>query len=142
MAHFAKISEDNIVSQVLTLNDSDMLDQNGNSSELIGQQYLQKHNNWPAHLWIQTSYNTHANIHALNGIPFRGNYAGIGYTWDSINNMFYRSKPFPSWILNLQKADWESPIGDCPVLTQEQKQNKQGYTWNENNQSWDLTNKF
>ena len=139
MAHFAKISEDNIVLQVLTLNDSDMLDQNGNSSELVGQQYLQKHNNWPAHLWIQTSYNTHNNIHSLNGTPFRGNYAGIGYTWDSINNMFYNSKPFPSWILNLQKANWESPIGDSPVLTQEQKQNKQGYIWNENNQSWDLT---
>lgn len=139
MAHFAKISEDNIVLQVLTLNDSDMLDQNGNSSELVGQQYLQKHNNWPAYLWIQTSYNTSNNIHKLGGTPFRGNYAGIGYTWDSINNMFYRSKPFPSWILNLQKADWESPIGNSPVLTQEQKQNKQGYIWNENNQSWDLT---
>ena len=142
MAHFAKISEDNIVLQVLTLNDSDMLDQNGNSSELVGQQYLEKHNNWPAHLWIQTSYNTSNNIHKLGGTPFRGNYAGIGYTWDSINNMFYAQKTFPSWILNLQKAVWQSPIGDCPVLTQEQRQNKQGYTWNENNQSWDLTNQF
>jgi len=142
MAHFAKISEDNIVLQVLTLNDSDMLDQNGNSSELVGQQYLEKHNNWPAHLWIQTSYNTHNNIHSLNGTPFRGNYAGISYIWDPINNMFYHSKPFSSWILNLQKARWESPIGDAPVLTEEQKQNNQRYTWNENNQSWDLTNKF
>jgi hypothetical protein len=142
MAHFAKISEDNIVLQVLTLNDSDMLDQNGNSSELIGQQYLQKHNNWPAHLWIQTSYNTYNNIHIFNGTPLRGNYAGIGHIWDSLNNIFYRSKPFPSWVLNLQKADWESPIGNAPVLTIEQKQNNQGYTWNENNQSWDLTSKF
>lgn len=142
MAHFAKISEDNIVLQVLTLNDSDMLDQNGNLSELVGQQYLQKHNNWPAHLWIQTSYNTYNNIHSLNGTPFRGNYAAIGRIWDPINNMFYRSKPFPSWVLNLQKADWESPIGDAPVLTIEQKQNNQVYTWNENNQSWDLTSRF
>jgi hypothetical protein len=142
MAHFAKISEDNIVLQVLTLNDSDMLDQNRNSSELIGQQYLEKHNNWPAHLWIQTSYNTSNNIHKLGGTPFRGNYAGIGYTWDSLKNIFYRPKPFPSWILNLQKADWESPIGNSPVLTEEQKQNKQFYIWNENNQSWDLTSYF
>ena len=142
MAHFAKISEENIVLQVLTLNDSDMLDENGVPSELVGQQYLQKHNNWPAHLWIQTSYNTSNNIHKLGGIPFRGNYAGIGYTWDPINSIFYNKKPFTSWILNLQKAVWESPIGNSPALTQEQKQNKQFYTWNENNQSWDLTSYF
>jgi hypothetical protein len=142
MAHFAKISEDNIVLQVLTLNDSDMLDQNGNPSELVGQQYLQKHNNWPAHLWIQTSYNTSCNIHKLGGIPFRGNYAGISYIWDPINNMFYPQKPFLSWVLNLQKACWESPIGNSPVLTQEQKDNRQFYVWNENNKSWDLTSYF
>jgi hypothetical protein len=142
MAHFAKISEDNIVLQVLTLNDKDMLDKDGNLSELVGQQYLQKHNNWPAHLWIQTSYNTNNNIHALNGTAFRGNYAGIGKIWDPVNNIFYAPKPFPSWILNLQKANFVSPIGDAPTLTAEQIQNKQIYVWNENNQSWDLTSNF
>ena len=142
MAHFAKISENNIVLAVLTLDNVNMLNENGIEKEEIGQQYLQTHNNWPAHLWIQTSYNTYNNIHSLNGTPFRGNYAGIGKIWDPINNMFYRSKPFSSWILNLQKADWESPIGNAPVLTEEQKQNNQRYTWNENNQSWDLINKF
>ena len=142
MAHFAKISEDNIVLQVLTLNDSDMLDKNGNSSELIGQQYLQKHNNWPAHLWIQTSYNTHNNVHVFGGTPFRGNYASIGKIWDSTNNMFYSPKPYSSWILNLQKARFESPIGDAPALTAEQIKNRQKYIWNENNQSWNLINDF
>jgi hypothetical protein len=142
MAHFAKISEDNIVLQVLTLNDSDMLDENGNPSELVGQQYLEKHNNWPAHLWIQTSYNTFSNKHKLEKVPFRGNYACITGIWDSINNIFYSPKPYSSWILNLQKACFESPIGDPPVLTEEQIQNKQRYLWNENNQSWDLTSNF
>lgn len=142
MAHFAKISEENIVLQVLTLNDSDMLDENGIPSELIGQQYLEKHNNWPAHLWIQTSYNTCNNVHIYGGTPFRGNYAGIGKIWDPINNMFYLPKPYPSWILNLQKARFESPIGNAPELTKEQKQNKQRYIWNENNKSWDLISDF
>lgn len=138
MAHFAKISEDNIVLQVLKLNDNDMLDENGNPSELIGQKYLEKNNNWPYNLWIQTSCNTFGNNHILNGTPFRGNYAGIGYIWDPINNMFYLPKPYPSWILNTEKARFESPIGDPPILTEEQFNNKQIYVWDENNQTWNL----
>ena len=57
MAHFAKISEENIVLTVLTLNNSDMLNSEGNPEESEGQSYLQQHNNWPGTLWIQTSYN-------------------------------------------------------------------------------------
>jgi hypothetical protein len=45
MAHFAKIGEDKIVIAVLTLNNSDMLNASGVEEELIGQQYLEKHNN-------------------------------------------------------------------------------------------------
>ncbi len=138
MAHFAKISEDNIVLAVLTFNNNDMLDENGNPSELIGQQYLEKHNNWPAHLWIQTSYNTIKNKHKLNGTPFRGNYAGIGYIWDPINQIFMPKKPYNSWVKNLSTASWESPIGNPPERTNEQIQNNQIYIWNEINQSWDL----
>jgi hypothetical protein len=51
MAHFAKISLDKKVLQVLTVNDSDTMDVNGQENEVIGQKYLEKHNNWPAHLW-------------------------------------------------------------------------------------------
>lgn len=138
MAHFAKISENNIVLNVLTLNDKDMLDENENSSELVGQQYLQKHNNWPAHLWIQTSYNTLNNQHKLNGTPFRGNYAGIGDIWDSVNNIFIIPKPFNSWILNLNKARWESPIGDAPELTEEERNQGKKYSWNEEILNWVL----
>ena len=66
MAHFAKISEQNEVLAVLTLNDSDMLNDQGVETESVGQQYLEKNNHWPAHLWIQTSYNTHQNIYYLH----------------------------------------------------------------------------
>jgi hypothetical protein len=136
MAHFAKISEDNIVLWVSTLNDKDMLDENGNPNELIGQKYLEKHNNWPAHLWIQTSYNTKENKHLKGGIPFRGNYAGIGYIWDPINNIFLPcKKPYSSWILNLEKARWESPIGNPPG----EEVDFFKYSWNEDTQSWDQT---
>jgi hypothetical protein len=138
MAHFAKISEDNFVLQVLTLDNKDMLDENQNPSELVGQQYLEKHNNWPAHLWIQTSYNTKKNTHSKGGIPFRGNYAGLGFIWDSSDQIFWPPKPFTSWIKNLQHAKWKSPIGDAPQLTQEEINEKKYYIWNEANLSWEL----
>ena len=51
MAHFAKISENKEVLQVLTLNNSDMLNSDGVEDELVGQQYLEQHNNWPAQMW-------------------------------------------------------------------------------------------
>ena len=58
MAHFAKISEENEVLTVLTVDNKDLLNDEGVETESVGQAYLEKHNNWPANLWIQTSYNT------------------------------------------------------------------------------------
>jgi hypothetical protein len=144
MAHFAKIGEDKRVIAVLTLNNSDMLNASGVEEELIGQQYLEKHNNWPAHMWIQTSYNTRFGKHKKGGIPFRGNYAAIGYTWDEENKIFWPKKPYNSWIKDIPTATWKSPIGDAPALTEEQiTQNTANiniwtYIWNEENQSWNL----
>ena len=61
MAHFAKIGMNGKVIQVLTLADNDMLDANNQPDEKVGQQYLEKHNNWPSQMWIKTSYNTFQN---------------------------------------------------------------------------------
>jgi hypothetical protein len=144
MAHFAKIGEDKRVIAVLTLNNSDMLNSFNLEDELVGQQYLEKHNNWPAHMWIQTSYNTRFGKHKKGGIPFRGNYASIGYTWDEENKIFWPKKPYNSWIKDISTATWKSPIGDAPALTEEQivqntaNTNIWTYIWNEENQSWDL----
>ena len=80
MAHFAKLGANSKVIQVLTLDNKDMLNADGVEDEAVGQQYLEQHNNWPAQMWIQTSYNTSGNQHKDGGTPFRGNYAGIGYT--------------------------------------------------------------
>ena len=123
-----------------------MLNVSGVEDELTGQQYLEKHNNWPAHLWIQTSYNTVSNQHLLGGIPFRGNYAAIGYIWDEINQIFFPSKPFTSWVKDITTASWKSPIGDEPKLSEEQlNQNINQshlwiYRWDELNKSWNLIN--
>ena len=77
--------------------------------------------------WIQTSYNTRGNQHP-NGTPLRGNYAGIGYTYDSVNDVFYAPQPYPSWILNNNTWLWEAPIAyptDGKV-----------YTWDETITNW------
>ena len=154
MAHFAKLGANGKVIQVLTLDDKDMLNADGIEDESVGQQYLERHNNWPGPMWIQTSYNTKGNKHYTNNEEsadqskaFRGNYAGIGYTWDEENQIFWPKKPYPSWVKNTTTAQWDSPIGDAPALTAEQlSQNEANthrwnYVWNEEGQSWDLTDR-
>ena len=146
MAHFAKLGANSKVIQVLTLNNDDMLNADGVEDETVGQQYLEQHNNWPAQMWIQTSYNTFNNQHKNNGTPFRGNYAGIGYTWDEDDQIFWPKKPYASWVKNNAEARWQSPIGDAPALTAEQTSQNEAntyrwsYVWNEETRAWDLTN--
>ena len=142
MAHFAKLGVNSRVLQVLTLNNGDMLNADGVEDESVGQQYLERHNNWPAQMWIQTSYNTSQNKHSSgdNSKAFRGNYAGIGYIWDEDNNLFYPKKPYASWVLNTSEARWQSPIGDAPDdLTDEEKAANTHYVWNEGTGAWDKT---
>jgi hypothetical protein len=85
--------------------------------------------------WVQTSYNTKGNVHygpdgqPDGGVAVRGNYAGIGYTYDIVNDVFYSPKPFPSWILNESTWTWEAPV---PYPT-----DGGVYQWNEETQAWD-----
>jgi len=147
MAHFAKLGANGKVIQVLTMDNDKMLNADGVEDEAVGQQWLETHNNWPAQMWIQTSYNTSANTHNSgdNSKAFRGNYAGIGYEWDEDNNIFWPKKPHASWVKDTTTAQWKSPIGDAPALTAEQQSQNEAdthrwfYQWNESGQSWDLT---
>ena len=143
MAHFAKINDNNEVLSVLYIDNEKIQNSEGVETESIGQQYLQTHNNWPAEKWIQTSYNTENNTRRDGGVPFRGNYAGIGSIWDPENNMFFGEKPFTSWVKNISNASWEAPIAK-PVLTSEQESQNISQThtwaheWDDSNQSWTL----
>ena len=69
--------------------------------------------------WIQTSYNTRGGVHYQpdSNTPsedqskaLRGNYAGIGYTYDSTLDAFYASQPFNSWTLDTGSFLWEAPV--------------------------------
>lgn len=134
MAHYAKISEDNEVLAVIVVADSD------GEVESEGKTFCQNTFNWPANLWIKCSRNTFEGKHrhpdtleesADQSKAFRGNYPKIGDTWDATNNIFIGPKPYASWVKNVSKARWESPLGDPPALTTEQaSQNENGqYVW-------------
>lgn len=78
--------------------------------------------------WLQTSYNTYANQHKLGGVPLRGNYAGIGYTYDQANDVFYAPQPFPSWTLDNTTWTWEAPVSF--------PNDGKLYTWDEPTLAW------
>ena len=114
MAHFAKV-ENGVVTQVI----------------VIDQETLNLGHWGDPSLWVQTSYNTQANKHTQGGTPVRGNYAGIGYTYDKVNDVFYSAQPFESWTIS-ESTDWVwTPPTPMPV--EEGKM----YSWNEETKSWD-----
>ena len=129
MAYFAKLGTGNIVEQVLSVNNAVITDANGVEQEQLGVDFINKLYN-TNDVWKQTSYNTVAGIHNLGGIPFRKNYAGIGYTYDSQRDAFIPPKPYNSWILNESTCLWEAPIS--------YPNDGQYYNWNEETLSWTL----
>lgn len=117
MSHFAKVINNRVV-QVLVA-EQEVID-----SGIYGDPGF----------FIQTSYNTRNNVHydangkPDGGIALRGNYAGIGYVYDALNDVFYPSKPFPSWNLNTKTWSWEAPL---PKPTDKE------YIWNEKTKNWE-----
>ena len=117
MAHFAKLGVNGKVIAVHGLDNDQMLNADNQEDETVGQQRLEQIHGWPAAMWIQTSYNTRGNkYYNADGTEgdqskkLRGNYAGIGYTWDEDNNIFWPPKPYASWSKNSTTASWNAPI--------------------------------
>jgi len=109
MSHFAKV-ENGIVTQVIVA-EEDFI-----ATGAVG------------HGWVQTSYNTHGNQHP-EGRPLRGNYAGIGYTYDDVNDVFIAPQPYGNWVLDTATWLWNPPIA-MPV-------DEYFYTWNQETTAWD-----
>ena len=100
MAHFAKINDNtNIVVEINVVDNADIQNLEFPKSEPIGIEFLTA---WtePNTYWKQTSYNS----------SFRGQYAGIGDIYDTANDVFYKTQPYPSWTLNKAIWTWESPV--------------------------------
>ena len=111
MAHFAKV-ENGLVTQII------VAEQDFINSGAVGEPSL----------WIQTSYNTFEGIHILGGQPLRKNFAGVGYTYDSIKDAFIPPQPFKSWLLNENTCAWVAPI--------EFPNDGSVYVWDESTISW------
>lgn len=99
MAHYAFLDENNIVTEVI-----------------VGKNEGEDGIDWEAHygafrgqICKRTSFNTLGGIHAAGGTPFRKNYAGIGYSYDSQRNAFIAPKPFASWLLDENTCLWNAP---------------------------------
>jgi hypothetical protein len=84
--------------------------------------------------YVQTSYNTRGGIHygqdgqPDGGVALRANYAGIGYTYDSVNDVFYAPQPYPSWIISAPTWEWQAPV-PYPLTGGP-------YIWDETTQTW------
>ena len=127
MAHFCRLDENNIVTQVIVVANEDTTDTNGVEVEEIGVAFCKKLLGAETN-WKQTSYNNN----------FRVRYAGIGYSYNAELNAFIAPKPFESWVLVEETADWESPVGPAPALTEAQVESRSFYKWDEENLAWVL----
>jgi hypothetical protein len=120
MAHYAQLDENNVVTQVIVVSNDDCSDVNGNEVEEIGVAFCKKLLGADTN-WKQTSYNNN----------FRVRYAGIGYLWSEELSAFIPPKPFASWELQEETADWQSPLGPAPELTEEEIASRSFYRWDE-----------
>jgi hypothetical protein len=120
MAHYAFLDSNNIVTEVIT----------GRDQESSDPDWEQWYGEFRKQVCKRTSYNTHGGKHLLGNIPFRKNYAGIGYIYDAQRDAFIPPKPFPSWVLNEETCQWGAPVS-MPT-------DGQLYDWNEENLSWML----
>ena len=119
MAHFAELDSNNKVLRVVRGCNQDIANNGGEQSEQAAEYFktvcpLSEN----GVKWVQTSY----------GRNFRKNYAGIGFSYDSIKDIFLPPKPYPSWILDVNN-NWQAPVPDP-------NDNFKQYIWNEQEQNW------
>lgn len=116
MAHFAKLNENNEVIHVSVVDNSVLIDRDGNENEQLGIDYLTKihdHSNWK-----QTSYNGN----------FRKYYAGLGFRYYEDLDVFLPPKPFKSWLLDTTLKEWVAP--------EQKPDDGKSYYWDESSLSW------
>jgi len=120
LAHFCQLDENNVVTQVIVVSNEDTSDSNGVEVEEIGVAFCKKLLGADTR-WKQTSYNNNMRVR----------YAGIGYSYNEALDAFIPPQPFASWVLNEETADWQSPLGAAPELTEEEIASRSFYRWDE-----------
>lgn len=117
MAHFAEIDENNIVLRVVVINNNILLDSDNNEQEVLGAEFCVQ---TFGGTWKQTSFNSN----------IRKNFASPGYSYNSSIDAFVPPKPYDSWVLDTEIAEYVAPV-DMP-------DNENHYKWDEVNQAWSL----
>jgi hypothetical protein len=119
MAHFAKLDENNVVTQVIVVDNKDITDPHtGQEDEILGIAFCKK---LLGGNWKQTSYNNSTRVR----------YAGIGYSYNAALDAFVPPQPYASWTLDNDTADWVSPLGAAPELTEAEVEAASFYRWDE-----------
>jgi len=115
MAHYAQLGVDNIVTRVWTVNNIDCMTVGGIEKDEIGQAYLKEHHGDLT--LVKCSYNTSKGVHVLGGTPFRANYPGVGWYYNSTHDIFHEPRPKDkngndcnSWTLNTTTGMYDPPI--------------------------------
>lgn len=108
MAHYAFLDKDNVVNEVITGIDETELIEGLDTETWYG--------NFRGQVCKRTSYNNN----------IRKQYAGIGFTYDSVNDVFIAPQPYASWSLD-QNFDWQPPT---PMPTEGE------WDWDEDSLSW------
>lgn len=117
MSHWAELDENNVVIRVLVGNNDDPNEGLDWIEENLGGR------------WLKTSYNTQGGVHSQGETPFRGNFAATGFTYDEELDAFIAPKRFDSWVLNIERFEWEAPVS--------YPEDGNLYIWNESTYSWE-----
>tara|TARA_R100001129_G_scaffold183793_1_gene167042 strand:- start:1633 stop:1998 length:366 start_codon:yes stop_codon:yes gene_type:complete len=118
MAHYALLNSDNIVTQVIT----------GKDETDTTHDWEVYYGNVHSCTVKRTSYNTYGGQHKNGGTPFRKNYAGIGFTYDTSRDAFIPPKPFTSWVFDETTCTWNPPVA--------YPSDSKLYRWNEDTTEW------
>ena len=135
MAHYAYLDSRSIVVEVITGIDETETETLPDGFASWEAYYETKRNGLTCK---RTSYNTQKNQHDLGGVAFRGNFAGIGYSYNSELDVFLPPKPFESWVLNETSMEWEAPTAypSDSNYSRDTSLPIKHYEWNELSNSW------
>ena len=102
MAHYAFLNADNVVTEVITgIHETELIE------GLLPETW---YGNFRGQVCKRTSYNTLGGVHKGGGTPYRFNYAGIGFTYDTARDAFIPPQSYPSWVLDEATCLWGAPV--------------------------------
>ncbi len=123
MAHYAFLNSDNEVISVITGVDEWVTQTDTDGAQVGGSTEA-----WEAFYTAQPWHGAASCKRTSYNGNIRKNYAGIGYTYDTVRNAFIAPQPYASWILDEANCQWQAPV---PMPSEGGP-----WTWDEETLSW------